>query len=171
MIKQETVFILGAGASYPYGYPTGIGLTKLIREKGIDVIKNIEIYNNSKSQRKLYSMWTYDLVTYLNEHANPDDLIDWTIKKFEKSNPYLANIGKMLIIHFILTYEKENVNDKGQLVCKDNRDWYQELFSIMTKTNDYNPSPDIFKRNRVMFLTFNYDRSLDFFLKTQISNY
>jgi hypothetical protein len=30
MITQQTVFILGAGASAPYGYPTGAGLKRLI---------------------------------------------------------------------------------------------------------------------------------------------
>jgi hypothetical protein len=26
MIRHQTVFVLGAGASYPYGFPTGEGL-------------------------------------------------------------------------------------------------------------------------------------------------
>jgi len=30
MITQQTVFILGAGASAPYGYPTGAGLKDII---------------------------------------------------------------------------------------------------------------------------------------------
>jgi len=36
MINDETVFVLSAGASVPYGYPTGIGLREdiisLLRE-------------------------------------------------------------------------------------------------------------------------------------------
>ncbi len=32
MIEQETVFILGAGASFPYGYPNGDELRKSIIE-------------------------------------------------------------------------------------------------------------------------------------------
>jgi hypothetical protein len=34
MFKEETLFILGAGASYPYGYPLGKALV-------IDIVNNI----------------------------------------------------------------------------------------------------------------------------------
>lgn len=30
MIRRQTVFVLGAGASYPYGFPTGEGLVNEI---------------------------------------------------------------------------------------------------------------------------------------------
>jgi hypothetical protein len=33
MITEETVFILGAGASMPYEYPTGAGLKKMICDR------------------------------------------------------------------------------------------------------------------------------------------
>jgi hypothetical protein len=67
--------------------------------------------------------------------------------------------------------KKNNVDDKRQFLNNANRDWYQELFSIMTKPNDYDPSPEVFKRSRATFLTFNYDRSLDYFLVSKIENY
>lgn len=48
MIEIPTLLILGAGASKPYGYPTGLELTKLI----VDDLAEIE-HNESG--------WTYDL--------------------------------------------------------------------------------------------------------------
>ncbi len=33
MITKETVFVIGAGASNPYGFPLGFGLKKLVMER------------------------------------------------------------------------------------------------------------------------------------------
>ena len=35
MIETKTVFVLGAGANAPYGYPTGAGLRKEICKKSV----------------------------------------------------------------------------------------------------------------------------------------
>lgn len=170
MIKEDTVFILGAGASCPYGYPTGVELRNLIYTSGIEVIKKI-VKTKLKSRRELYRMHTYELGKII-EHSNSDDQIDWIIKKFESSKPYLANIGKMLITHFILTSEKESITEEGTLKSNPEQDWYQELFSTMTKpAPSYDASPELFKRNLVTFFTFNYDRSVDYFFKTKIESY
>lgn len=58
MITENTVFILGAGGSCPYGYPTGMRLKDLICDK-----KNIE---------KLYS--DFFIKTKLNKRKKSDIL-------------------------------------------------------------------------------------------------
>lgn len=168
MIKENTVFIIGAGASKPYGYPTGAELKDLINNNGQNIIRNIEI-DQRESIRKMLVLNLNDLKKHI-EISNPDDQIDWILKRFERGYPYLYDIGRMLIIHIILTIEHTNLNENGNLKCKSNEDWYQELFSIMT-VSAYNPNPELFKSNRASFLSFNYDRSLDFFLKRKITNY
>jgi len=44
MITEDTVFILGAGASFPYGYPTGQGLRiQLCKEFPIQFSRIVEL--------------------------------------------------------------------------------------------------------------------------------
>lgn len=171
MIEEKTVLIIGAGASKPYGYPTGIELIKLIGDNCLDVIENLKYYQEGPT-KKILSLYAYDLQDIIKNNSNPDDQIDWILTRFEKVKPYLYDIGRMLIINFILTAENKNFDaESDNLICQPRENWYQELFSLMTKPIDFDPNPDLFKQNKVKFLTFNYDRSLDYFLKTKIERF
>ncbi len=48
MFEKETVFILGAGASWHYGYPTGEDLVKKIIEKTNSFLKDLERQSTSR---------------------------------------------------------------------------------------------------------------------------
>ena len=66
MIKEKTVYILGAGASKPYGYPTGKELTNYIRNKLInDIIKDTEI-----PQHSLYITKIEEIINKFSKSTN-----------------------------------------------------------------------------------------------------
>lgn len=45
MITKNTLFILGAGASVPYGYPTGRELRKLLISNSSDRLSYSKMFN------------------------------------------------------------------------------------------------------------------------------
>jgi hypothetical protein len=121
MFKEETVFILGAGASWHYGYPTGATLIDEVIKKGKKLLQLFE----KKRQESYYSDWKVwviqesdlpkfeinttreDIVTNcqcfisLLGQANPI-VIDYFLSKQE---PHIREIGKFLIAWVILECE------------------------------------------------------------------
>ena len=91
-----------------------------------------------------------------------------SIDKFLALNPIFSNFGKMAITQIILTKEKtskfrENLNDS-------NEDWYNLLFNRMISTFNTPNDIDKFRENKIAFITFNYDRSLEHFLYESFFN-
>ena len=126
MFKNPTVFILGAGASWHYGYPTGEELVKkVIQKAGIarnyfkvsadctnvqrpDYIARDALQNTGSSIAELKTQWrraveeSNSLITRLRQ---VDPLV---IDYFLGQNPQLRPIGKLLIAWVLLECEKTN---------------------------------------------------------------
>lgn len=168
MITQQTVFILGAGASTPYGYPTGAGLKKMIcYESGKLLDQLIPIADDGHG-----SSWEKDkkdtikknTVKFIERFSQaPGDFIDRFLETNAKV-PDIPETGRILIALSILDAEKISKflrDEDGKDIALD---WYKELFLLM---NDKLRGSDAyleFKKNKVNFITFNYDRSLEYFL-------
>jgi len=163
MIDKNTVFILGAGSSYPYGFPLGIKLRELAfltaenmfqsfhNKMGGDYLVN-ELKNARKFARQLKS--------------SGDQSIDWFLKKF----PEYSYVGKFSILHHILQAENSSQFLESLTEEKRKQDWYWYLYNEMSKYPRGEVNPELFLRNNVKFITFNYDRSLENFLYTCFSN-
>lgn len=161
MIQQETVFILGAGASKPYGFPTGPELKTNILK--LPVQSYLESAKLRKTNPGFSPVWNY----LINEFAERDILAFFSdLKKsgfssvdafLEHRNEYI-DIGKTLIAMELIKYEDENF-----LYSKPEESWYQYLYH-----NKLRASFDEFALNKISFLTFNYDRSLEQFLINSI---
>lgn len=161
MIRQNTVFILGAGASQPYGYPTGLGLRKKILHGGA-VLKDC-----------LHGNWQRAVDDFITTFQRSSIT---SIDLFLSRNSEFINIGKPAIVKAIIDGEKGsrfreemvNPNDPSQ----DNRkeDWYSFIYQEMTKEltskNDYQKLAE----NNVTFISFNYDRSFEHFLAESFVN-
>lgn len=166
MIKEKTVFILGAGANKPYGFPTGNELREQICRNSY---KNI-VSKIPKNDRGYIS-------EYYKEEVQ-DKLESFTSIFFKSSTPSIdlflsrnivyADIGKLSIIVEILEAEKDS-KFREDMVVKD-QDWYSYLFHFMTKEIVTNENYKDFSSNNVSFITFNYDRSLEFFLHESFIN-
>lgn len=151
MIDTPTLFILGAGASKPYGYPIGTELRA-------DIVNNFSI--EIKALAGNQNIIKVENVDRFVECFSKSSLK--SIDKYLALNPDHSYIGKIAITRSILKYEmlsvfRENVNNA-------NEDWYTYLYNYMTdgfnKPEDYKH----FCENKVAFITFNYDRSFEYFL-------
>ncbi len=147
MISKRTVLILGAGASQPYGYP-------LHAEFKEEILRKLE----DKASR-----------TELSEHYGYSDFLignfassfRWSgvdnIEEFLAARSEFGEIGKIAIAESILSREDKDILFRGE-------SWYQYLYDAM------NDSFESFAENKISFITFNFDRSLETFLFESLKN-
>ena len=145
MITKPTVLVLGAGASIPYGYPSGAGLLK-------DIFTNI----TSNLWRETYSNCGLDY------------------KEMDVLNSEL-NLSQMPSIDAFLEHRRDEFLKAGKaaialsLLSKENPDTFND-FDIREKGiyhflyNNLTTSWEEFRENKLTVVTFNYDRSLEHFL-------
>lgn len=161
MIGEETVFILGAGASKPYGYPTGVGL----RQKIITEFRNHYHFNTVVHQQ--VETLKEDLINYSESFIKRFNLSSTkSIDLFLSRNPKFIDIGKLAIKLSIYNSELES---KFREDVDRNEDWYSYLFDRLT--NEFtNPDQYIITHNKIKFITFNYDRSLEHYFYDSMTN-
>lgn len=163
MINIPTVFILGAGSSKPYGYSTGAELRKLIITEfytELDILLRKEQFVSENEK-----------LSHLREAkkfiATFDESSIESIDKFLSLAPIFSYYGKLAII--ISIHKKEKLS-KSRRKVNPEQDWYSLLFNRMIssfkKPSDFNK----FSENKVAFITFNYDRSLDHFIHKSFYN-
>lgn len=144
MISEDTTLILGAGASQPYGYPTGMQLRENIinhLDSGKPGYQAIESIGFSKS----------DILEFRNDLKGSKT---YNIDDFLQYREDLKEIGKVSIAYMINSCEYK----KNLLNPREESDWYRYLYNrILTKFNDLG-------KNRINIITFNYDRSLEEYL-------
>ena len=152
--SRKTAFILGAGASWHYGYPTGESLVKKVIAKALFARKNIQaVLQNASATTNLPKYVTRNspapnsggLSGMKNDWRRAlqecDDLIDRlttvdpiVIDYFLGQNPHLSDIGKLMIAWVILECEaiyrkyKINVNRRENPdYTKSADNWYRFL--------------------------------------------
>lgn len=158
MITNQTVFILGAGASWPYGYPTGLEL----RNKILDNLKSPHQSSNvSWKDRydRFYKLgYSEENITQFRDELSKSTL--YSIDAFLENRPEFHNIGKIAIADALIPCE-----DEGRLYTTDNN-WYSYFFNRITPRS----SSEKFAENKISFVTFNYDRSLEQYLYSALKN-
>jgi hypothetical protein len=167
MIKTNTLFILGAGASVPFGYPTGNDLRDEILaimdyyeddiDHGDDIDNNdiIDAYTKWYLQKNK-NMFVSNSLNIFKEKFEGSS--DYSIDAFLEHRPEFMDLGKIYIARILISFEV----DKKLRSIKDNR--YIHLFDRM-KT-----SFGELGKNNISFITFNYDRSLEYFLSKAIED-
>ncbi|HBR68265.1 MAG TPA: hypothetical protein DEA55_02695 [Rhodospirillaceae bacterium] len=179
MFQIPTVFILGAGASWHYGYPTGDDLIKAIREEaeGLlsvldDFYKKVQVstleyseaycprYILDKMERQDVQAFKSAILDTKNECKNLIDRVDivdpLVIDHFLNYNSDLQSITKLFISRVILKCQADNVTQKMQ---RDRGNWCRFILHHLMIGCE---SPHEFiSGNDVAFVTFNYDISLE----------
>jgi hypothetical protein len=183
--KHPTVLILGAGASWHYGYPTGEVLVQKIIKKAKEMAQYIEGMTPDIKAHCTpdFGKWDdikvqcHDLAKHLG-YVNPL-LIDY----FLESNEVVRAIGKLMVAWVTLECEaKYNWKDNGGNInrkeilenspLKSERkdaediiylkgyrdDWCRFVLHKLTSDRDENSK---LSHNNVTFVTFNYDVSLE----------
>lgn len=145
---NQIVFILGAGASQVYGLPSSTTLLEKVRD---DQSEGVRV---ALSREKVIDHW--DRVCEFQKLLEQG--IVFSIDRFleTRSTPERA-IGKALIAHELLKCETfDNLYGRGRLLQYYQDDWVRWLLNYMKAE-----SLDAFLNNRVSFVTFNYDHSLE----------
>jgi hypothetical protein len=158
MITTPTVLVLGAGASYPYGFPTAKGLKELICEQFSSV-------RAAASQ----------LLSCLNPEGSkytPDEFFKFreaflksgqpSVDAFLERRPEFLGVGKLAIAFCLMPFEREE-----NLYHPDPQrggDWYEYLSVKL------NSSFEKFGENKLSIITFNYDRLLEHYLLNSLIN-
>jgi hypothetical protein len=187
MIDKKTVFVLGAGASCPYGYPSGSRLRERVcLSQGFWQDYNArgivdQIMDPTEKIRRLPEI--KEFMEVFNKSVIK------SIDKFMANNPKLAKIGKHIIAFEVLRAEGKSLFGEEAKLEKDTLayaqnppigllsktlfqgdDWYSFLYNrLIEGQNGPNTFPD-FSNGNLAFITFNYDRSLEQFLYEALHN-
>lgn len=172
MINRKIVFITGAGSSIPYEMPSGIELLE-------DACKHLTFSNDIINKFKDPQCFEHSVISQDNSlgkdlklllHDNkfkPEEMINFkidlaesncnSIDAFLEHRPEYISIGKLIISYLLIKYE-----DKSKSKLKG--DWLRYLWNqIISETNF-----DNFELNNISFITFNYDRLIEYFLITSM---
>ena len=189
MINKRTVFVLGAGASCPYGYPTAAQLRELICFEGGFRDKYFTYLTNSQVSQSIRDKKVSDVKHFIKIFKDSNIK---SIDVFMANNPKLAPTGKYVIAYEIFraeinSYFGEEAKRRQELLTevKKNPDRKRELwgtpgfyggdwyFYLYNKAVDglvgKDALPD-FSNGNISFITFNYDRSLEQFLYESLRN-
>ncbi len=152
MISKPTVLIFGAGVSCDYKYPSG---NKLID----DIYK---LYGN------VYFMKVSNQIGYSDEllHSFCSELVSsqlLSIDSFLEKRAEFIDIGKIAIAYCLSQYESDEMLYDSDLRLNG---CYRYLYDKMGPCLLWNQLID----NDLSIITFNYDRSLEYFLYNAIKH-
>lgn len=163
MINTETVFIIGAGASKPYEFPTG----RELREKIVDSFReHFKLFTTLQNPNDRMISITYESFIKRFQESGIH-----SIDRFLAFNPDSSYEGKIAIAIEILKAESQSKFDEKIKSQNKSSDWYSFLYNRMLEgISPENGGHKEFAKNRVSFITFNYDRSLEWYLYRCFSN-
>ncbi len=156
MIDIPTVFILGAGASKPYGLPTSIELTSYAATHILDR-NSIDVRN-----ARLKDLGAPPPEDFIEMAQHLQSIRTMSIDEWVARNPKYFESGRIAIAYVISRQEGQD-----RSIAK-NQDWLADLWVNYLST-DCLKIQDL-KNNEVSFITFNYDRSLEHYLYQLISH-
>lgn len=157
--RRKQVIITGAGASIPYGFPSG---DRLLRDIATNFLTNYtSFYTRKHVKIGLEHTEEYRLIKDLVNTLNGIKGI--SIDKFLNLNQKFLTNGVEAICAEIIRYERNSINFMNRLKSTD-EDWYTYLFSKMLDGLDNIEEIKEEFHNNISIITFNYDRSLEFFL-------
>jgi len=140
---MNDLFILGAGASVPYGFPSGEDLFAKMRELNYNInysndplYKNIyKDYNKYFGKNMPYNEYVGGEMCNFSVDIKNSSMI--SIDDFLRNRRNLKNIqnkfGKIVIADKILDAER---NYKTDVELRNKIDWFNYLFSFIDRNND-----------------------------------
>lgn len=150
MITKPSVLVLGAGASSPYGFPTGQGLSQ-------SIISNLRALSKNESRGK--DDWVPFLETnfgipaeVMHQFAEELRYSRIAVDAFLEHRPEYLQIGKLSIALCLMGHENE------EKLFNTQRNWYDYLRLKLDAPFDE------FGGNQLSIITFNYDRSIEHYL-------
>ena len=153
MIKKKTVFVLGAGASEPYGFPSGERLTD-------------QICRELRNPGAPAPLAKFIIGTKFSESAVRDfaDRLDkagrLSIDEFLQGHPKDKDLAKLAIARVLVPLENDTlINPRAPLPAGQiDRRWYRDFFDRLLTSSSGRCS---IKANNLSVVTFNLDRSFE----------
>ncbi len=142
MIDRPTVFVLGAGASAPYGFPLGRPLLEKVARR---FTKGSNEFTQALEQVGFEFDWMHRFGKELLTCGRS------SIDAFLETRREYLDVGKAAIAAELMMREKDAALEAAQT-----GGWYHYLFDRMLAA-----SPTEFLRNRLSVITFNFDRSFE----------
>jgi hypothetical protein len=145
MITAPTVLVLGAGASMPFNFPSGAKLLQDI----------INLLPTDRMRQHVPASNPTDLMAFQKalSHSGVS-----SIDAFLEHRPEFIEVGKIAIALCLMPCEKD------EALFQSSQHWYQFLFQQL------NASFNNFGENKLGIITYNYDRSLEYYLVTALQN-
>lgn len=179
---KRTTYIIGAGASYELGLPTGEELKSIIA--GLLDIKFNHYTQTSGDYQIVDALRPYsrnkneDLNLYRKEciHISKNMPLSISIDNFidtQKGNEKLELCGKMSIVQSIIQAEKSSLlyQKKNQEIDFNqlSKTWYLSFFKTITENCVIEDLPNRLKL--ITLIIFNYDRCIEHFLINALKQY
>lgn len=154
----KTIFILGAGASYPYGFPLGTDLVNYIVEQSQYQVDHLGRYNATPNYLGglLISEFSASIIDSFRKYLRESGTN--SIDSFISENKQFMQIGKACIAYILLECEKKY----GHIPVRGG-DWYKHFANILVTEDPNNFDFKIY--------TFNYERSLEHYLKIKAESF
>ncbi len=148
MISRRIVFLLGAGASVPFQFPTGRGL--------MDGVINALAREKIKKSFEEYGFRSEDLDAFRDSlrHSGRN-----SVDAFLEHRQEFVELGKTAIAYSLIQRETDD-----DLFARPAENWLLYIYERM------NCPFEKFGENKVSFVTFNYDRTVEHFLFTSLKN-
>jgi len=175
-MSEKTTFILGAGSNKDYGFPLGINLyddtiNEIEKWVNIDEMLNQKPNENEAiiplfnvlNHFRLFGVNQWDISPAINyfknqiKNAELKSLDEFVLYFQENKQLKFETLCKYIISYFILLKEYSiDLSDRN-----NKNHWYLSLWNEIVKPN--------FKESKKYgFITFNYDRSLEYYLTSVI---
>jgi hypothetical protein len=156
MIKSKKyTLVLGAGASMPFGFPSGQQLVKEVFGSmhyagdgiGKTTSRFVNLLLDAGQKLENINKFKYELI---NSQT-------YSVDSFLEHRPEFMEIGKAAIGFRLVNSESQSIQ-RLQL-----GNWYQYLWNFM------NDSFEDFDKNQISVITFNYDRSFEYYFSKALS--
>jgi hypothetical protein len=149
MLTTPTVFILGAGSSVPYEFPTGFRLSDLV-VRGAQPGQSLFNDLHDKAGRSEADIRSFR-EQFLGSGKN-------SVDAFLEYRDDLIEIGKLATAQVLIGRENH------ERLFQFDGSWLRTLYNRMA--TDFTE----FKKNKVAFITFNYDRTVEHFFHSALTN-
>lgn len=162
--KPNLAFVLGAGASKPYGFPVASELRDLILGQAKGDFSSWSFAERPKSGKQVFSRWLNDNLpknmlhqAFFEEFQGIFDISEVSsIDRFVFNYPKYAELAQHYIALILLECER---------LARPVSKWYRKLWNeVIIPRVTKSESP-------LEFITFNYDRSWEWYLENASRNY